>query len=99
MEVKMRPKVLAVEAAISRRKSVHHALEETMGRKASIASVLSMEQEHFYQWLAISRWEGMEKKKKKHGWRMWGSKLWEKKKGKKQKAKGFNTVKDVAGCV
>jgi hypothetical protein len=105
MEVKMRPKVLAVEAAISRRKSVHYALEDIMGRKASIARVFSMEQErmnmkiNFYQWLAIRRWEGMEKKEKKHGWRMWGSKLWGKKKGKKQKAKGFNTVKDVVGCV
>jgi hypothetical protein len=94
MEVKMRPKVLAVEAAISRRKSVHHALEGIIARKASIASVLFMERErmnmkiNFYPWLTNRRWEGAEKKEKKHGWGMWGSRLMRKKKGNKGKAKG-----------
>jgi hypothetical protein len=90
----MRPKVLAVEVAISQRKSVQHALEGTMARKAFIASVLSTEQErrnmkiNFYQWLAVRRWEGMEKEEKKHGWRMWGPKLLGKKKGNQGRAKG-----------
>jgi hypothetical protein len=105
MEIKMRTKVLAVEATISRRQSVHHALGDIVGRKASITSVLSMDQElmrmkiNFYQWLAIRRWEGMEKKEKKHSLRMWGKKLLGKKKSNKGKTNGIKKVKDVFMCV
>jgi hypothetical protein len=43
---------------------------------------------NFYQWLAVRRWEGMEKEEKKHGWRMWGPKVLGKKKGNQGRAKG-----------
>jgi hypothetical protein len=78
-----------------------------MQRKASIVSVLSMGQErmrmkvNFYQWLAIRRWEGMEKKEKhekkrrEDGWRMWARRLMGKTEGDERKKKGFMILKDA----
>ncbi|KAH3915876.1 hypothetical protein HBI56_040790 [Parastagonospora nodorum] len=82
MDVKTRQKS-SIQEAIStspgRKESVQHALEELMDRKASIASVLSMGQQrmtmkiNFYQWLAVRRWEGMEKDEKSR-WGRWRAK-------------------------
>jgi hypothetical protein len=120
MEVKMRRKVSAVEEVIGRKQSVQHTLEDITDRKASIASVLSMGQErmrmriNFYQWLAIRRWEGVEKKemqdkkkkkKKKNkardGWRIWARRLMGKTKGDEGEGekKDIMMLKDVLVCI
>jgi hypothetical protein len=111
IEVKMRPRASAVEHVIGRKQSVQHALEDVMGRKASMVSVLSTGQErmrmkvNFYQWLAVRRWEGMEKKemleKKKRGggWRIWARRLMGKTEGDEGKKKGITMLKDAVMCV
>jgi hypothetical protein len=85
---------VVVESAAQKR-SVQHALNDFMGRKASIASVLSVEQErmhmkiNFYQWLAVRRWESMEgrKESKWHGLRAKKLRsLWSKMIGKEENA-------------
>jgi hypothetical protein len=98
MEVKRRPTASDVDEVIGHKQSIQHALEDIMDRKASIASVLTMRQQqmrmktNFYQGLAVKRWEGMENKAKKYGWKMWGKRLMGKKDGNKGKKKGFKML-------
>lgn len=82
MDVKTRRKTSiqeAINTTSGRKESAQHALEDLIDRKASIASVLSMGQQrmtmkvNFYQWLAVRRWEGMDKDKESR-WGRWRAK-------------------------
>jgi hypothetical protein len=118
VDVKTRRKISIQDASApgaGQRESVQHVLEDIMDRKASIASVLTMGQErmtmkiNFYQWLAVKRWEGMEKDGESRWKVMKGTKLqgiWKRMVGRKEneerriaRQSRTKVVKDAVSCV
>jgi hypothetical protein len=99
MEIKLRQETPVV---VDREHLIQHALEDMRGRQASIVSVLTIGQErmrmkiNFYQWLAVRRWEGMEKEKGS-GWKTWRKGAMEKNRDEGVR-NVFEIVKDAVMC-